>query len=95
MKGLCRLPIHGEGAPGVATPMQLGPIMATPASSTRSRMRSLMSGPCTPASLPSPGVMIARTPETESTSSTAASMRPWPMPITTISGTAGHSAMLG
>ena len=28
----CRLPIHGDGAPGVAMPMQLGPTIATPAS---------------------------------------------------------------
>ena len=73
----CRLPIQGDGYPGVATPMQLGPIMAMPASRTRSLTRALMRGPSTgPASLPSPGVMIARTPGTDRTSSMAVSMRP-------------------
>ena len=38
---------------------------------------------------------IALTPSTESTSSIAASIRPWPTPITTISGTAGQSAIDG
>ena len=55
-----------------------------------------MRGPSTgPASLPSPGVMIARTPGTDRTSSMAVSMRPCPTPITTISGTSGQSAIVG
>ena len=91
----CRLPIHGDGEPGVAIPMQFGPTIAMPASRTRAEMRSEIGGPSWPASFPRPGVMIAFTPSTESTSSIAVSMRPWPTPITTISGTAGHSAIDG
>ena len=95
VKSSVRVPIHGDGAPGVAIPMQFGPTMEMPAASTRRRIRSATGGPSGPASFPSPGAMIARTPSTDSTSSTAASIRPWPTPITTISGTPGQSAMLG
>ena len=91
----CRLPIHGDGNPGVAMPMQLGPTIAIPAARTRAEIRSEMAGPSGPASLPSPGVTIARTPSTESTSSTAASIRRCPTPMTTISGTAGQCAIAG
>ena len=92
----CRLPIHGDGKPGVAMPMQLGPTIAIPASRTRAEIRSLIAGP----SVARPrcrvrATTIARTPSTESTSSIASSMRPWPTPITTISGTAGQSPMVG
>ncbi len=89
------VPIHGDGAPGVATPMQFGPIMAMPASRTRSETRADTGGPSAPASLPRPGVMIARTPPIDRTSPIASSMRPWPTPITTISGTAGQSPIDG
>jgi len=91
----CRLPIHGEGKPGVATPMQFGPTIAMPAARSRSPMRCAIVAPSAPASLPSPGVITARTPSTERTSSIAATMRRWPTPITTISGTVGQAAMPG
>ena len=75
--------------------MQFGPTIAMPAARSRPPIRSAISAPSAPASLPSPGVITARTPSTERTSSTAVSMRPWPTPITTISGTVGQAAMLG
>ena len=90
-----RLPIQGEGNPGVAIPMQLGPSIGMPAAAILALIWALTSGPTSPASFPRPGVMIAFTPSTLRTSSTEASIRPWPTPMTTSSGTVGHSPMLG
>ena len=71
-------PIHGDGASGVATPMQLAPSIAIPAAASFAPIAGGDRRALVARLAPSPGTITTRVPPAAITSSTAPSMRSVP-----------------